>query len=176
MEKHGTGIEQAASVALALERDIDTRLRQFMEALANIVDSPKALLILRNAALTLLELPEHTLDVEKVCELLTDDQVRAGVIKKLSEETPPYWSEQWNSLWEKDVDPLLSESQQRIVRRISLVTFWSKEWDGIPAEVRSHVAEAAKVMIGGRSVSFVKGVTKVEAVMSEDGEERLRRI
>lgn len=156
MEKHEAGIEQTAAAALTLEEDTDARLRQFMDALADVVDSPKTHLILRNAALTLLELPECTLDLEKIRKLLTDAQVRASVMKELSEETPPYWSEQWNSLWRKDVEPLSSKAQQRIVRRISLLTFWSKEWDEVPAEVRSHVTDAVQAL-RQREASFDKG-------------------
>lgn len=131
----------------------DTELKRFMDAVADIVDSPKAHLILRNAAATLLELADHNLSVGEVCRLLSDDHFRDDVIEKLSEETPQYWSEQWNSLWKKDAEPLSSDAQQRIARRISLMTFWGREWSGIPAEVRRHVAEAARAMADGGNVN-----------------------
>jgi hypothetical protein len=136
--------ETDSSVLLLAEEELNNVLGQHLRSLSDIVDSPRQQLILRNIILTLLELPEHEFTIEKAHALATQDQTRTEVIEKLKEGTPQYWSNDWNQLWKKDADPLLSMSQQRIASRTKLITFWSGEWATIPPEARDHVANALK--------------------------------
>jgi hypothetical protein len=120
-----------------------------MDSLTDVIDSPLTHLILRNAALTLLEIQGEDLSIRKIYELLTDDRFRSSIVSMLAEITPPYWSEEWSLLWRKDAEPLFSVSQQRIVRLAGLLTFWTKEWGEIPYDIKRHVAEMLKGMAEG---------------------------
>lgn len=129
------------------EDELNSRLRAAMTTFQYALDSPRTQMILRNSILILLELPEHTVNAQLIYKLLTDEQFRKEAIKRLSETTPHYWSEDWNSLWRKDIDPLLSIAQQRVAKRNSIITFWSKEWDEIPSDVKRHVVKMLEKII-----------------------------
>ena len=134
-------------IGLLSDGELSSRLTAAMACFQDTLDSPRTQLILRNAALTLLELPGHEFSVKLVYDLLTDDGQRSRAVKTLSEETPQYWSKEWDSLWRKDVDPLLSISQQRIAKRNSLLVFWSREWDQIPAGPKAHMVRMLERMV-----------------------------
>lgn len=138
-----TVLPPSGSVSLS-EEEMNEKLRIHVSSLGDIIDSPKELLILRNIILTLLELPEHQFDLRRALELATDVEEQARAIQSLKQETPQYWSADWNSIWKKDADPLLSFSQQEATSRARLVTFWESEWNTIPIEQRNHVAAALK--------------------------------
>jgi hypothetical protein len=136
-------------ISLPREAELNRELSTAMDSLIDAIDSPRTHLILRNAVLTLLELPGEDFSIRKVYELLTDDRFRSSVISRLGETTPPCWSEEWSLLWRKDADPLLSISQQRIVRLTGLLTFWTKEWGEIQYDIKRHIAEMLKGMAEG---------------------------
>lgn len=143
----GRGITKAPE--LRQEAELNRRLSTIMDSLTDVIDSPQTHLILRNAALTLLEIQGEDFSIRKIYELLTDDRFRSSIVSMLAKMTPPYWSEEWSLLWRKDADPLFSASQQRIVRLTGLLTFWTKEWGEIPYDIKRHVAEMLKGMAEG---------------------------
>ncbi len=108
----------------------------------DVIDSPKSLLIVRNAILTLLEVPGERFSREKVGQLLRDDNYRAELVRNLNEQTPEYWSSQWDASWRKDKEPLLSTAQEQITKRGSLIEFWTKEWPTIGEDVKGHLTKA----------------------------------
>jgi hypothetical protein len=140
-------VHSSSESLLLSEKEINEKLRKHLSSLGDIVYSPQEQLILRNIILTLLELPEHQFKLEKACDLASEDQAQARAVELLKQETPQYWSSDWNLLWKKDADPLLSFSQQRATSRARLVTFWESEWNTIPIDVRNHVAIALKAMM-----------------------------
>lgn len=120
-----------------IEKKLQTNLRRFRDR----IDSPKTLLIIRNAVLTLLEVGDEVED-QMLSYLLADKDYRDGVVNRLSSQTPEYWDESWSKAWVKEIEPLYSKAQQRIARRRSLLSFWTKEWDTLPAEQVKHALEA----------------------------------
>ena len=139
MENNGTG-EQLTRISDSISDDaeIERKLESALSGLRLLVDSPKALLIMRNAALTLLEV-HGTVGPERMLLLVADPEFRAGVVNLLVRDTPKYWDETWNAVWHKDAEPLYSVRQQRIARRRSLIAFWTKEWSELPEEEVAHV-------------------------------------
>lgn len=150
MEEHGrvAGALKVSPVAVASEEELVPGLRESVKALGDAVTCPLEHLILGNAALTLLELSGQPFSFKEVYALLVDERARLDAIRRLSEETPAYWSEEWNGLWGRDIDPLLSVAQERAVKRLALMAFWRKEWYGLSAEVKNRLAGALKAMIG----------------------------
>lgn len=128
------------------DEELTTKSRECMNLLNSIIDCPFTQMILKNSVHLLLELPEHRFDVKSMHQLLTDEKTRSISINTLLQETPSYWTEEWNSLWKKDVAPLLSLGQQRIAKRISLINFWDKEYATIPVEDRNRVANIVHSM------------------------------
>lgn len=129
-----------------IEKELQTQLRMIREK----IDSPKALLIIRNAALTLLELNKaglfeqksaQKLDLTLVKALLSDPQFRQTTVERLIATTPNFWDHNWEQAWTKDAEPLYSERQQRIVRRRSLISFWTKEWQALPRDQLEHAVQ-----------------------------------
>jgi hypothetical protein len=129
-----------------IEKEVQSEFRRISES----VDSPKALLIIRNALLTALELNElelpeqgnnQTLDLSALWSLLTNSEYRQRIVERLISTTPNFWDESWDQAWSKDAEPLYSERQQRIVRRRSLISFWTKEWQSLPKEQVEHAIQ-----------------------------------
>jgi hypothetical protein len=129
-----------------IESELQTQLHKISEN----IDSPKALLIIRNAALTVLELNElklvgqednRSLDLSSLLSLLTNSEYRQRIVERLISTTPNFWDESWDQAWSKDAEPLYSERQQRIVRRRSLISFWTKEWQSLPKEQVEHAIQ-----------------------------------
>jgi len=123
-----------------LNQELENNLAQIRDA----IDSPKTLLIMRNAVLTLLETPNQPFNWKAVHALLTQDDFRADIVNKLKQVTPKFWREEWDSLWKVDEDPLFSMAHQRIVRRYSLIVYWTEEWSHTPEKARIHAAEIAQ--------------------------------
>jgi hypothetical protein len=126
-----------------IEKELQDELRKVREE----IDSPRALLIIRNAALTLLELSEIktagqlrpcNLDWNSVKSLLSNSQYRQTIVDRLISTSPNFWDENWDHVWSKDAEPLYSEQQQRIVRRRSLISFWTREWQTLPKDQIEH--------------------------------------
>jgi hypothetical protein len=129
---------------------IEKELRTQFHKISENIDSPKALLIIRNAALTVLELNElklvgqenkRSLDLSSLLSLLTNSEYRQRIVERLISTTPNFWDESWDQAWSKDAEPLYSERQQRIVRRRSLISFWTKEWQSLPKEQVEHAVQ-----------------------------------
>ena len=143
----GPTVEEITSLSHTFSEDaLARKTNEHLGLFVNIIDCPRDQLILRNAIMTLLELPEHKFSVGGVYSLLTKEEVRASAARKLSEGIPGYWSKDWDLLWKKDVDPLMSVEQQQITSRTRLVNFWSKEWAYMPSEIVDHLATALKKM------------------------------
>jgi hypothetical protein len=134
-----------------IEKDLNARLRN----LRNYIDSPKSLLILKNAFLTELEVygtqPLQKKSAKSVCDakfvvcMLSDVAFREKIVDMLISTTPAIWDESWNHSWSKDAEPIYTEKQQRILRRRSLINFWTKELDSLPAEQVRHAIQIASV-------------------------------
>jgi hypothetical protein len=142
LEKHGR--EQIAQTAQinSSSFQVSNKAKECMRLFQDIIDSPKTLLIVRNAILTLLETSEEEVNRDTVGQLLRDNNYRAQVVGKLKDQTPDYWSEQWDVSWHKDKEPLLSAGQERITRRASLIEFWTEEWGTISEDVKAHLTKA----------------------------------
>ncbi len=141
MENYGRREEPiAATSSILAEADLAKKLSRAMHSMQELIDSPKTHFILRNTALTLLELPDHSFDLERAYLLLTNNSAREKIVRELLENTPEIWSETWNSLRLKETDPLYTAAQQHCVTRVQLARFWTKEWETIPEETRVHVA------------------------------------
>jgi hypothetical protein len=121
--------------------ETDSKLRECMDSLTDLIDSPQTMTILRMTALTLLELPEHQFDALRAYALLSYPAVREEAVSKLRGITPEFWSEAWNQERPQSTGPLYSEAQQNTLTRINLIRFWVEEWGRIPAELRKHVAD-----------------------------------
>lgn len=141
---------QAVGTRAYSEAEVQAPLHRFMAKLTDETSSPRVQLMLKNAVLTLLELHEEP-SFDKAYELVANPNARSNAAERLSAETPRFWSNKWDSLWRKDEDPLLSDAQQRMARRIGLQTFWAKEYDDLPPEIRAQAANALKMMAGGAS-------------------------
>jgi hypothetical protein len=159
-EAESAGTSSAVFVFLpgaTMERELRARLR----AVRDKIDSPKTLFILKNALLTELELygAESGSSLKRGCKtqysgsgaifvecLLSDAQFREKVVDMLISTTPDVWDQNWNSVWNKDADPLYSERQQTILRRRSLITFWTNEWKTIPDEQVESAINVARAL------------------------------
>ena len=142
MEKHGREQVAQTSQALLLSSvQLSNKAKEYMRSFHYLIDSPKFLLIVRNATLTLLEISEQEISRDKIGQFLRDDNYRAEVVGMLREQTPAYWSEQWDASWHKDREPLLSAVQERITRRASLLEFWTTEWRTISEDVKAHLTK-----------------------------------
>jgi hypothetical protein len=130
-----------ASGALPGDEEIEKKLELQMQSLRSAIDSPKTLLIVRNAALTLFEV-DGEVTQQAIFLLVTDKDYRKGIVDSLISETPNYWDDSWNAAWTKEIEPLYSNRQQRIARRRSLISFWTKEWDSLPEDQTKLVGEA----------------------------------
>ena len=140
----GTIVEERTSelrYSIPADAEIEAKLQAHLGALGDKVDSPKTLLILRNSVLMLLEVGDEV-DNQSLILLIADREYRKGVVNRLTTNTPNYWDQTWNSSWTKEIEPLYSRAQQRITRRRSLISFWTKEWDTLPPEQVRHAAEA----------------------------------
>lgn len=136
---------------LPSENIIEKKLQYQLRPIRDRIDSPRTLLILKNAVLTLLELevkqgdsnsPEK-IDGNSLLSLLSNDDFRKVTLAKLASSTPSFWDDNWDRAFAKDAEPLYSERQQRIMRRRSLIVFWTKEWDSIPKEKIEKAIEIA---------------------------------
>lgn len=125
---------------------LNQEMLDHLDVVADAVDSPKFLLIIRNAVHTLLETPDQDFSWKAVHDLLTDEKFRSNVVGKLKEVTPKFWRDEWDKLWEINEDPLFSKAQQRIVKRQSLIVFWTEEWDTLPKKEKVHVAEVVSIL------------------------------
>ncbi|HZW56613.1 MAG TPA: hypothetical protein VFF30_10015 [Nitrososphaerales archaeon] len=119
---------------------------QETEGLGGLIDSPRTLLVMRNAIQILSEADENV-DIERIFLVIADREYRRGIIGKIEAGTPNYWDESWNAEWRKDADPLYSNSQQRIARRRGLVHFWTKEWDTFPEDYVKSVARSLQALV-----------------------------
>lgn len=144
--KEATAVSSSSESVILSEKELNERVHRDLMSLGDIIDSPQEQLILRNIILTLLELTEE-FTIKRAYDLVSEDQAKGRVIELLSQGTPQYWSSDWNLLWKKDEEPLLSFSQQRATSRARLVTFWQSEWTTISLEIRNHVAGALKAMM-----------------------------
>ncbi len=146
MENDGRG-KQVAEIQdlIPSDRDIERKLEAELSIFADTIDSPRVLLILRNAALTLLEV-HGSIGLERMFLLVADSEYRAGIVDHLVTETPKYWDDTWNAAWAKDSEPLYSKRQQAIARRISLITFWIKEWSELPKHEVEHTSKALQAL------------------------------
>ncbi len=122
------------------DSEIERKLEPLLAAVGSAIDSPKVLLILRNSALTLLEV-HGSIGLERMFLMVADSEFRSGVVNHLVSETPVYWGNAWNEAWAKDREPLYSKRQQAIARRRSLITFWTKEWAELPEHEVRHATE-----------------------------------
>jgi hypothetical protein len=140
-------VRQAPDLARLLPDDaeIEKQLELRLSELGDEIFSPKALLIVRNATLTLLEVTGAA-NPEATFLLVADQQYRQGIVNKLVAETPSYWDETWKAAWTKEIEPLYSRLQQRITRRRSLISFWTKEWDTLPPDQVKKVAVTLKAL------------------------------
>lgn len=136
--------EVEVSSTLPEDLEIETKFESSMQRLSTAIDSPKTLLIARNVLLTLLEV-EGKVDERLMLFLLKDKEYRQGIVTRLASDTPDFWDEAWKQAWKKQIDPLYSSEQQRIVRRRSLISFWTKEWDTLPKDQVKHVIAALQV-------------------------------
>lgn len=127
-------------VSIPDDAEIEKNLQEHLHPLSERIDSPKTLLIFRNAVLTLLEIGEQV-DEQELLLLLVDKEYRQGIVDRLGSSTPKYWDQTWNAAWVKEIEPLYSRMQQKIARRRSLISFWTKEWDSLPADQVKHAAE-----------------------------------
>jgi hypothetical protein len=144
MENDGAGVALVSRDEPTWE-DTGSRLHSIMTSLEDLVDSPKALLVLRNATLTLLEAGEE-FTYSKLYYLLSYDEYRKTVTNRLRQATPGTWSAGWNGAWQKDAEPLLSVAQEKMVRRNGLITFWSTEWMSIPEDLKAHVLRVVSAL------------------------------
>lgn len=126
------------------EEELARQTNNYLSLFSSIIDCPKDQLILRNAITTLLLISDHKFSVKGVYALLTQEQTRTQAAKELSDGIPSYWSKEWDSLWKKDADPLLSVDQQRVTTRTRLANFWSKEWSDMPLEIVAQLTTALK--------------------------------
>ncbi len=139
--KQGIETEVKATSDILDDRSILSVVDNVVRAVSNAIDTPRALLIVRDAALTLVEVREE-ISYERLLLLLADKEYRQGIVTRLVNTTPNYWDSSWNAAWkEKDAEPLYSEQQQRIARRRSLISFWTKEFDTLPTDQLNHVNE-----------------------------------
>jgi hypothetical protein len=138
---------QAPELARLLPDDaeIEKQLELRLSEIGNQIFSPKTLLIVRNATLTLLEVTGDATP-EATFLLVADEQYRQGVVDKLVTETPNYWDDAWKAAWTKEMEPLYSRLQQRITRRRSLISFWTKEWDTLPPDQVKKIAATLKAL------------------------------
>ena len=137
---------QVLDASISKVLDIEAKLESTMKELRDVIDSPKSLLIAKNAVLTLLEV-EGSADFQTIFLLVKDKKYREGIVDKLESETPNYWDQKWNEAWSKEIEPLYSVAQQVIVRRRSLINFWTKEWNTLPEdEVRRIVTDLSTLI------------------------------
>jgi hypothetical protein len=141
LENNGRG-KQVAEILESIpdNLEIQRQLSPVLRLFESNVDSPRALLILRNSALTLLEVKEG-FELERMFVLLADSEYRLGVVNRLINETPKYWDPAWYEAWGKDGEPLYSKRQQAIARRRSLINFWTEEWKEISEHEIRHAIE-----------------------------------
>lgn len=138
MENNGTKGVSPQPLIKQSDETMNQELINHLALLRDAIDSPRILFIFRNAILTLLQLPNQPFNWHDVYALLRQNEFRINVVSRLKKLTPAYWSEEWDSLWNLDVDPLFSKAQQRTVRQHSLIVYWSEEWSSIPEELRMH--------------------------------------
>lgn len=143
MENDGKGRVNSVSLE-RISETLEQEAKRTLALVSDSIDSPKVFYALRNAVLTLLQIPDQPFNWGNVYTLFTQDAYRASIIKRLKELTPAFWSEQWDSLWTVEVDPLFAMRQQYIVRRQSLIVYWSEEWEQIPEEVKTHAVDIVK--------------------------------
>ncbi len=142
MENNGSREVSSPPFFKQSDEQLNQEMLDHLEVIKAAVDSPKFLLIIRNAVHTLLETPNQDFSWKAVYALLTDDKFRANVIDKLKEVTPEFWRDEWDKLWKVEEDPLFSKAQQRIVKRRSLIIFWTDEWSTLHKKEKMHVSEA----------------------------------
>jgi len=123
------------------EEQLNEDLLDHLAVVRNAVDSPSLLLIMRNAILTLLETPNQSFNWKAIHALLTDDEFRGRVVNKLKQATPTFWIEGWDELCKIDENPVSSKAQPRIVKRHSLIVYWTEEWKAIPKNERNRAAQ-----------------------------------
>ena len=147
MESNGKRI---ISSSYPLFKQSDEMLNQELENNLGLIwddiESPRTLWIMRNAILTILETPDQSFSWKAVHALLTQDDFRTDIVNKLKQVTPKFWREEWDFLWKVDEDPLFSKAQQRIVRRNSLIVFWTEEWSDTPKKAKIHAAEIIEAL------------------------------
>ncbi len=146
MENNGTREMSNPPVFKQSDEQLNQDMLSHLEVVKDAVDSPKFLLIIRNAVHTLLETPNQDFTWKAVYALLTDEKFRANIIDRLKGATPKFWRDEWDNLWKVDEDPLFSKAQQRIVKRQSLVVFWTEEWDTLPKKEKMHVADTVSML------------------------------
>ena len=115
-----------------------------MRPFANTIASPQTRLIIRNAVETLPELGYRSPDPANVSKMLSDDDFRSHLVKEITAMTPGIWSDDWRDAWSMDVEPLLSKEQGRAFKRLSLIRFWTEEWERLPQEARRNATFAAR--------------------------------
>jgi hypothetical protein len=146
MENNGDRGINSNSFFKQSSEQLNQEMLDHLDVVADAVDSPKFLLIIRNAVHTLLETPGQDFSWKSVHELLSDEKFRSNVVSKLKEVTPDLWREEWDKMWKVEEDPLFSKAQQRIVKRQSLIVFWTEEWDTLPTKEKMHVAEVVSML------------------------------
>jgi len=146
MENNGNRAVGSHTLTKLSDETLNQELENHLAPIKDVIDTPRTLLIMRNAILTLLETPDQPFSWKSVHALLTQDEFRADVVNKLEGATPKFWREDWDSLWKVDEDPLFSKAQQRIVIRQSLIVYWTQEWSHTPKEERMHAAKIVEAL------------------------------
>ena len=110
-------------------------------ALSDVLCTPRDALVIRNIRLVFEEIEDQTFSFTNALKFLSDDEFRLRYIEQLEKKIPEYWSEEWNSCWTKELDPLSSKAQQEIVRRRSIVAFWRNEWKAMMSESSRQIVQ-----------------------------------
>jgi hypothetical protein len=146
MENYGNRVAGSYPLFKQSDEMLNQELENNLGLIWGDIESPRTLWIMRNAILTILETPDQSFSWKAVHALLTQDDFCTDIVNKLKQVTPKFWREEWDSLWKVDEDPLFSKAQQRIVRRYSLIVFWTEEWSETPKKERIYAAEIIEAL------------------------------
>ncbi len=145
MEDDGEGqVTRTVQVQPSQFTRLDTRAKEYLKQVQDLVNSPNTQLVLRNSILTLLEVEDRDFTLDSVLRLLTDDNYRGDIVRRLKKKTPEYWSEKWNSSWNKDLPPIMSRVQEQISKRNSLIAFWTDEYETLALDMKAVAVQVFK--------------------------------
>ncbi len=146
MEKNVDRVVNCNFLVKQSNEQLNQDLIDHLSVIENSINSPRLMSIMRNAILTLLETPNQAFSWKAVRTLLTDDEFRGSVVKRLKQVTPTFWLEGWNDLCKESENPSLSRGQPRIVKRHSLIVYWTEEWDAVPQKERIRTAQLIEAL------------------------------